>query len=95
MPAEVERRDAIDMRRLIATSDGTFDRMWLDVISADHTAAIQLAEMEGRGGRNAAARRLVRQIIAAQAARARRIQRAHGPPGRVTVADGLGEAARR
>ena len=66
MPPEVMRREQIDMRRLEQASGTEFDRRWLDVISAHHMGAIQMAQMEVRGGRNAAARRLARQIVAEQ-----------------------------
>lgn len=66
MPPEVMRREQIDMRRLEQASGTEFDRRWLDVISAHHMGAIQMAQMEVRGGRDAAARRLARQIAAEQ-----------------------------
>lgn len=66
MAPEIERRDEIDMKKLRRASGTEFDRMWLDVISAHHMAAIQMARMEVQGGRNAAARQLARRIVAAQ-----------------------------
>lgn len=65
-PTEMERRDAIDMTRLRVASGRAFDREWLNVISAHHSAAIQMAQIEVRGGRNQAARQLARQIVATQ-----------------------------
>lgn len=64
--AEMMRRDAIDMAKLRGATGVAFDRVWLDVISGHHAGAIQMAQMEVRGGRNAAARRLARQIVATQ-----------------------------
>lgn len=66
MPPEIMRRDEIDMKKLEKASGAEFDRMWLDVISSHHMAAIQMAQMEARGGRNVAARSLARDIVKAQ-----------------------------
>ena len=63
---EARERNRIDMRRLRAATGVAFDRMWLDVISAHHMGAIQMGEMEARGGHNAAARSLARRIVSAQ-----------------------------
>lgn len=65
-PPEMMRRDAIDMARLRRASGGAFDRAWLDVISAHHAGAIQMAQIEVKAGRDAAARRLARQIVKTQ-----------------------------
>lgn len=63
---ETEDRDKLDMSKLESASGVEFDRLWLDVISGHHSAAIQMAQFENRGGQNAAARRLARKIIAKQ-----------------------------
>lgn len=66
MPREIMRRDEIDMSRLERATGAEFDAIWLDVISAHHVGAIQMGQMEARGGRNAAARSLARRIVAEQ-----------------------------
>jgi uncharacterized protein (DUF305 family) len=66
MPEPIEERDMRDMRRLQAASGAEFDRLWLDVIGAHHAAAIQMAQIEAEGGRNAEARRLARRIVSTQ-----------------------------
>lgn len=66
MPEAIEEHDVMGMRKLKAASGPEFDRLWLDVISAHHSAAIQMAQIEARGGRNASARRLARTIITTQ-----------------------------
>ena len=66
MSPEAMERSRIDMRRLRAATGVAFDRMWLDVISAHHMGAIQMGEMEVRGGHNAEARRLARRIVTEQ-----------------------------
>lgn len=71
MPEPIEKRDMIDMRKLRAASGGEFDRMWLDVISAHHAAAIQMALMERAGGRYRPAVRLATSIVASQSAQLR------------------------
>lgn len=63
---EIEQRAMMDMRTLSAASGSSFDRQWLNVISAHHMAAIQMAQMEQRGGTNSAAESLARKIIATQ-----------------------------
>lgn len=65
---EIERRNQIDMARLKAATGTDFDKRWLDVISSHHMAAIQMAQMERRGGINAAARALASKIIREQRA---------------------------
>jgi uncharacterized protein (DUF305 family) len=65
---ETTRRNEIELRGLKAASGVAFDRMWLDVISRHHMAAIQLAQVEVRGGRNAQARRLARKIVRSERA---------------------------
>lgn len=71
MPAPIEERDMIDMQKLRATSGVEFDRMWLDVISAHHMAAIQMALIERAGGRYRPAVRLAASIVASQSAQLR------------------------
>lgn len=65
-PAEMMRRDAINMAHLRGVASVAFDLVWLDVISGHHAGAIQMAQIEIRGGRNAGALRLARQIVATQ-----------------------------
>ena len=66
MSPETRERNRIDMRRLRAATGVAFDRMWLDVISAHHMGAIQMGEMEARGGHNGDARSLARRIVSQQ-----------------------------
>lgn len=66
MSAPIEARDMREMRKLTRASGAKFDRMWLEVISGHHSAAIQMAQIQRRGGKNAEARLLARRIIAAQ-----------------------------
>lgn len=69
MPAPIMDHDMIDMAKLRAAKEGMdFDRLWLDVISTHHSAAIQMALMERNGGRYAPAVQLSRSIIASQSA---------------------------
>lgn len=63
---EIMARGAIDMARLKAAVAGEFDRTWLDVISAHHMGAIQMAQIEVRGGKNSGARSLAKRIVAKQ-----------------------------
>lgn len=63
---EGRRREQLDTDKLKAATGTDFDRAWLDVISAHHMGAIQMAQMEVRGGRNAAARALARRIVETQ-----------------------------
>ena len=63
---EAMERERIDMRRLRAASGLAFDKLWLDVISAHHMGAIQMGQMEARGGHNGEARSLARRIVSAQ-----------------------------
>lgn len=65
-PPEMKRRDAIDMARLRAATGKAFDMRWLDVISAHHSAAIQMAQIEIRSGLNGVARGLAMSIVATQ-----------------------------
>jgi uncharacterized protein (DUF305 family) len=66
MAPEIERRDELDMLMLRSATGMEFDRMWLMVISGHHMSAIQMAQMETRGGRNTAARLLARRIVIEQ-----------------------------
>lgn len=66
MSPEIERRDQLDMQMLRNATGMEFDRMWLMVISGHHMSAIQMAQMEKRGGRNGAARQLASRIVTAQ-----------------------------
>jgi uncharacterized protein (DUF305 family) len=66
MPEAIMQRDMLDMRALQAATGTEFDRRWIDVISAHHSAAIQMAQIEVQGGRNRAARRLARSIVVTQ-----------------------------
>lgn len=63
---EIDRRDAMDMAKLRRASGAKFDRTWLDVISSHHMGAIQMAQMEKRGGTNGRALRLAGKIIVEQ-----------------------------
>lgn len=62
----IEERDMIDMERLRQAPGEHFDRMWLDVISGHHAAAIQMAMIEESGGRNPETLELARAIIRTQ-----------------------------
>jgi uncharacterized protein (DUF305 family) len=66
MPEPIQERDMIDMERLQAASGAQFDRMWLDVISAHHAAAIQMALIEEAGGRYGPSVRLAASIVESQ-----------------------------
>ncbi len=66
MPAAIATRDKADMMALKAASGEQFDNLWLDVISAHHSAAIQMAEMESRAGKLPEATSLSKAIIASQ-----------------------------
>lgn len=63
---EVMRRNELDMAKLKRLTGADFDRAWLDVISAHHMAAIMMADMEARGGRDSSARSLARRIVKEQ-----------------------------
>ncbi len=69
--APIMRRDAIDMARLERLSGAAFDAAWLDVISAHHAAAIQMAAMERSGGRLSRARSLSSAIVSVQSSELR------------------------
>lgn len=66
MIPSIEGRDEIDMERLAEVSGVDFDRAWLDVISAHHAAAIQMAQIEVAGGRSRQATSLAADIIDTQ-----------------------------
>lgn len=68
MPQPIEEREMIDMERLRAASGVEFDRMWLDVISAHHMGAIQMALIERNGGVYRPATTLASSIIESQSA---------------------------
>lgn len=72
MPEAIEERDMMGMRMLRAASGAEFDRLWLDVISGHHSAAIQMALIEVRGGRYPQATRLAREIVRTQSRELRR-----------------------
>jgi uncharacterized protein (DUF305 family) len=67
MTTAIEERDEIDMARLQTASGEDFDRTWLDVISAHHAAAIQMAQIEEAAGRSGQATRLAGAIVDTQA----------------------------
>lgn len=66
MPGPIEERDMMDMAALEAASVPEFDRLWLDVISAHHSAAIQMAEIEMAGGEDPELTELAGEIIDTQ-----------------------------
>lgn len=68
MPEPIHEREMIDMEKLRAASGTDFDRLWLDVISAHHMGAIQMAFMEENGGANEPAMKLAASIVESQSA---------------------------
>lgn len=54
------------MMALKTASGAKFDKLWLDVISAHHSAAIQMAEIEKRAGKLPEAKRLSESITQSQ-----------------------------
>lgn len=66
MPAAIAARDKADMMALKSASGEEFDKLWLDVISAHHSAAIQMAEIEARGGKLPEATSLSKAIARSQ-----------------------------
>lgn len=62
----VDERGMMDTKKLTATSGQDFDRTWLDVISAHHGAAIQMAQIEVAGGQYGPAKSLAKSIISTQ-----------------------------
>ncbi|MGI8595127.1 MAG: DUF305 domain-containing protein [Solirubrobacteraceae bacterium] len=66
MPAPIEERDMMDMKKLAAASGQEFDLLWLEVISGHHSAAIQMAEIEKTGGKSPEAKKLATSIIDTQ-----------------------------
>ena len=58
----------IDMEKLRAASGTDFDGLWLDVISAHHMGAIQMALMEENGGAYGPAVKLAASIVESQSA---------------------------
>ncbi len=66
MPAAIAQRDKADMMALKAASGAMFDTLWLDVISAHHSAAIQMAEIEKRAGKLPEAKQLSESITQSQ-----------------------------
>ena len=68
MPAAIAERDKADMMALDAASGAMFDELWLDVISAHHSAAIQMAEIEKRAGKLPEAKQLSESITKSQSA---------------------------
>lgn len=66
MSGPIDQRDRMDMAKLRKASGAEFDRMWLDVISGHHAAAIQMAELEKAGGRYPQTKQLADSIITTQ-----------------------------
>lgn len=66
MAGPIAEREKIDMEELQAASGPAFDRLWLDVISGHHVAAIQMAEIERAGGTSPEAQQLATAIIETQ-----------------------------
>lgn len=66
MTPPIDERDTMDMAKLRAATGAEFDRMWLDVISGHHSAAIQMAQIEKAGGRYPKATQLASSIIKTQ-----------------------------
>lgn len=66
MPDAIHEREMIDMEKLRAASGTDFDRLWLDVISAHHMGAIQMALMEENGGAYGPAVKLAESIVESQ-----------------------------
>lgn len=62
----IDQRGTMDMAALMQASDDEFDRLWLDVISAHHGAAIQMAQIESGGGQAPEAKKLAQSIIRSQ-----------------------------
>ncbi len=62
----VDERGMMDTEKLAAASGPNFDRKWLDVISAHHGAAIQMAQIEVAGGQYGPAKSLAQSIISTQ-----------------------------
>lgn len=57
-----------EMKKLDAASGAEFDRMWLTMMIAHHTGAIEMAKTEQSKGQNADATALAKKIQAAQTA---------------------------
>ncbi len=66
MPTAIAEHDEADMMALDAASGAMFDELWLDVISAHHSAAIQMAEIEKRAGKLPEAKQLSESITKSQ-----------------------------
>ncbi len=66
MSAPIDQRGMMDMQALMQASGREFDRLWLDVISAHHGAAIQMAQIEAPGGASPEAKKLAQSIITSQ-----------------------------
>ncbi len=66
MPAPIEERDMMDMKKLEEASGQGFDRLWLEVIGGHHAAAIQMAEIEKTGGKSPQAKKLATSIVDTQ-----------------------------
>ncbi len=66
MVKPIEDRDKADMRKLKKLTGSAFDKAWLDVISAHHSAAIQMASIERAGGSDRTARQLATGIVPQQ-----------------------------
>lgn len=68
MSKPIEARDMMDMKALRRASGERFDRLWLDVISAHHAAAIQMAQIEAAGSKSRQATKLAASIVRSQSA---------------------------
>lgn len=66
MPGPISGRDQMDLKRLRQLSGAAFDRMWLEVISGHHTAAIQMAGIEKAGGGDPTTRKLAAAVASSQ-----------------------------
>lgn len=66
MPGPIDERDKRDMAKLEKASGQEFDRMWLEVISGHHSAAIQMAQIEVGGGAYPQTKELASSIVETQ-----------------------------
>ena len=66
MASEIAERDEMDLEALNQASGAEFDQMWLDVISAHHAAAVQMAMIEQEGGEDPEATDLAGSIVETQ-----------------------------
>lgn len=66
MSEPIDQRGMAGMEALMQASGEEFDRLWLDVISSHHAAAIQMAQIESPGGKSPEAKKLADSIIRSQ-----------------------------